>query len=556
MILMDIDVRSRFSAMRRSMIDLKWSSQVEGLKEPVANLPFKFFVDDLDLQWSSETVSPASLDSVTHSKKENFYLGQGSAASIMAGSLFAEGDTLISLADTAKYQVISLNELKSRFDGKLDSFSNLSIKAAIPLMEEMCNLVREVGMTALNTSLASVRASAATRGFAAVARDIEGFSDQVAAVSESLEAGAFSLDSNSNEIGAMAATLRFFAEELFEAAKSEKMRCQAEEPLDETRKRSLLHMTGTAIEAAGRIGNLGLDMADIVEDLTHHLRTILRHVSFRNKRETFGYVSFRSCRLIFQDGTATGRALDISPCGSLISLDLPHTFSRGQSIQVEFDRIGLLHGTIASIIDNRIQVSFDDQHPFYCLSEPALKHALKQLHIENETITHHCSEFANDVTAAFEAGLYCGDILLQDLLSKEYEYIPGTIPQHYRAAASVFYEDVLPFVLKDFFVEPCVAYAVITDRNGYVPVHNPPYSLKPTANVTFDTRFSRNRRIYDDWSTLRAARNLRPSLIQICRWDVLEGKQPSVKEVSVPVFIKGRHWGCAQIGFHFKTDEC
>jgi hypothetical protein len=52
------------------------------------------------------------------------------------------------------------------------------------------------------------------------------------------------------------------------------------------------------------------------------------------------------------------------------------------------------------------------------------------------------------------------------------------------------------------------------------------------------------RRIFNDPEGLAAGRNLRSYLIQSYARDMGGGKNVMLKEISVPIRVNGRHWGC------------
>ena len=81
------------------------------------------------------------------------------------------------------------------------------------------------------------------------------------------------------------------------------------------------------------------------------------------------------------------------------------------------------------------------------------------------------------------------------------------------------------------------------DRNGYLPVHNEIYSHpQRPGDVAFNTANSRNRRIFNDPAGLAAGRNERAYLVQTYARDMGNGKTVMMREIDVPVRVKGRHW--------------
>jgi methyl-accepting chemotaxis protein len=90
--------------------------------------------------------------------------------------------------------------------------------------------------------------------------------------------------------------------------------------------------------------------------------------------------------------------------------------------------------------------------------------------------------------------------------------------------------------------DPEVVFAVLVDKNGYLPTHNTNFSQK-----TKDYTKNRTKRIFNDPVGLKAAQytNLETPLKQVYKRDTGE----TMWDVSYPVTVKGQHWGGFRIGF-------
>jgi methyl-accepting chemotaxis protein len=92
---------------------------------------------------------------------------------------------------------------------------------------------------------------------------------------------------------------------------------------------------------------------------------------------------------------------------------------------------------------------------------------------------------------------------------------------------------------------PTIVYAVLVDKNGYLPTHNVRYSQPLTGNLANDLVNNRTKRIFNDRTGLAAARNKAPFLIQRYQRDTGE----IMADLSVPVMVGGAHWGAVRIGY-------
>ena len=88
-------------------------------------------------------------------------------------------------------------------------------------------------------------------------------------------------------------------------------------------------------------------------------------------------------------------------------------------------------------------------------------------------------------------------------------------------------------------------YAIITDINGYVPAHNTRFAQPLTGVTAQDYNNNRSKRMFGDLTSFNAARNEKPFLRQSFRLE----SGDLIYDLSVPVMVRGKHWGCARIGY-------
>jgi methyl-accepting chemotaxis protein len=88
-------------------------------------------------------------------------------------------------------------------------------------------------------------------------------------------------------------------------------------------------------------------------------------------------------------------------------------------------------------------------------------------------------------------------------------------------------------------------YAIITDINGYVPAHNTRFAQPLTGVTAQDYVNNRTKRMFGDIASVSAARSESHFLIQRVRLETGD----VIYDLSVPVMVRGKHWGCARIGY-------
>ena len=161
----------------------------------------------------------------------------------------------------------------------------------------------------------------------------------------------------------------------------------------------------------------------------------------------------------------------------------------------------------------------------------------------------HVRGVAGAVAARFEAGLAAGEIDEAALFSTEYRAIPDTDPVQHLAPHSAFSDRVVPEIIEPALAfDPAIVFVIPADRRGYVSTHNAAVSRPQGADPVWNAAHCRNHRVFDDRVGQRSGANRAPFLLQIYRRDVGGGAFAMMKDISVPVMVRGRHWGCVRMG--------
>ena len=157
---------------------------------------------------------------------------------------------------------------------------------------------------------------------------------------------------------------------------------------------------------------------------------------------------------------------------------------------------------------------------------------------------------ANRISAEFEAAIDRGDLTDFQLFDERYREIPGTNPKQYTTEYVRFTDRVLPPIQDplqsaDSRIVFCVAWA----KGGYLPTHNPNYSQPQGNDPVWNAAHCRNRRVYNDRAVKKVAHNTKRFLLQTYRRNMGGGNFMLIKDLSAPIFVRGRHWGAFRIGF-------
>jgi methyl-accepting chemotaxis protein len=157
---------------------------------------------------------------------------------------------------------------------------------------------------------------------------------------------------------------------------------------------------------------------------------------------------------------------------------------------------------------------------------------------------------AKRISAVFESAIERGDIRLEQLMDEKYREIPGTNPKQYLTNYVAFTDRILPPIQDPIQkIDPRIVFCVAWAKGGYLPTHNPNYRLLQGADPVWNNANCRNRRLFDDRAVRKVAANTKPFLLQTYRRDMGGGNFVLMKDLSSPIYVRGRHWGAFRMGF-------
>jgi methyl-accepting chemotaxis protein len=159
-------------------------------------------------------------------------------------------------------------------------------------------------------------------------------------------------------------------------------------------------------------------------------------------------------------------------------------------------------------------------------------------------------ETARRIAQTFEAAIERGEITLERLMDENYREIPGTDPKQYLTNYVEFTDRVLPAIQDPIQKsDPRIVFCVAWAKGGYLPTHNPNYRQLQGKDPVWNNANCRNRRLFNDRAVRKVAANTKPFLVQTYRRDMGGGNFVLMKDLSSPIFLRGRHWGAFRMGF-------
>ncbi|MGV0759663.1 methyl-accepting chemotaxis protein [Tistrella mobilis] len=157
---------------------------------------------------------------------------------------------------------------------------------------------------------------------------------------------------------------------------------------------------------------------------------------------------------------------------------------------------------------------------------------------------------AAQAAEAFEAALAAGQIDMSGLFDESYRPIQGSDPVQYTTRFTELCDRVLPAIQEPVLtIDPGIVFCAAVDRNGYLPTHNAKFSKSQGRDPVWNAANARNRRKFDDRTGLRAARSTKRFLLQTYRRDMGGGQFALMKDLAVPVTVRGRHWGAIRLAY-------
>jgi len=134
-----------------------------------------------------------------------------------------------------------------------------------------------------------------------------------------------------------------------------------------------------------------------------------------------------------------------------------------------------------------------------------------------------------------------------NIFDTNYKKVPHSDPQKYLTSYSESFVQKLQHVVDENLQKMAGAtYCLVIDRNGYLPVHQKQFSQPMTGDPQKDLLNSRHQRIFMSNTTeRRRCTHTETMLLQT----YLRDTGQILSDLSMPIFIDGKHWGAMIVGF-------
>ena len=456
--------------------------------------------------------------------------------------------------------------LAGAVSGQMDDLADVA-KTIAAVVDVIRTIARQTNLLALNATIEAARAGPAGRGFSVVATEVKALASQVQQATADVAGKIASLE---HAVAGSSSTMTQMADLIarFDPVLAS-IRSAAAVQIDATHE-----VTSRAIATAD-FADVVAQNAEAMNELAVSANTVtnLAGQAAGNTSTTLERLSGRSI-IYFRrslnpeeidptrvpveiattvrtgDRCQSATTVELNQAGIMLArkdLDL----ALNEPVTLEMQGIGALTARVQAVSELGIYLRYTDPDTAVrtLLAETARRaRAACQPEIE---LTQQA---AAEIGRAFGHALDHDGLTEETLFSTRYTQIPGIQPVQYTVPALSYYERILPpFIERYRTLADHPWFVLAIDRNAYVPVHHPEYSLPPRPNdVVWTDLNCRNRRIMSRAQTLEAARNILPILTTTYRREMKDGSAVFGKLVAAPIFVRDRHWGnaiiCTRIG--------
>ena len=158
-----------------------------------------------------------------------------------------------------------------------------------------------------------------------------------------------------------------------------------------------------------------------------------------------------------------------------------------------------------------------------------------------------CKNAKEGIEKLFNDAIDSGKLSVEDIFDTNFKPIANTNPQKFTTRYDAFTDNVFPAIVDTILKENTnTYYSVAQHKSGYISTHNARAPL--SGDYEKDLFGNRSKRIFTD-SGVRGANHEKRVLLQT----YIRENGDIMHDISMPIYVKGRHWGGYRIGYKPKN---
>jgi methyl-accepting chemotaxis protein len=185
-----------------------------------------------------------------------------------------------------------------------------------------------------------------------------------------------------------------------------------------------------------------------------------------------------------------------------------------------------------------------------CANDMLDRLASSGVRIDDTPFIEFAQAAAREIHDVIEAGIARGEVSVEDVFDTNYIVMPNTNPVQWEVRFCDFADKyVRPILDRLVSEETRLIATAITDINGYLPTHITERSQPQSDDPEWNAAYCRNRRNFIDDVTRRAIASEKEAMLATYSMEFSQGKHLAVKNVFVPLWIRGRRWGNFELAY-------
>jgi methyl-accepting chemotaxis protein len=158
-------------------------------------------------------------------------------------------------------------------------------------------------------------------------------------------------------------------------------------------------------------------------------------------------------------------------------------------------------------------------------------------------------EACRQIQASIEHAIDTGDITIADVFDRDYQAVEGSNPVQFTTRFNMAADQhVRPILDRTKSNDARIIGSAIGDMNGYLPTHLSERCHPQGPDPVWNDAHCRNLRILIDDVTRAALASNKPAMLATYRMELGDEYIP-VKNVFVPLWVKGRRWGNFELAY-------